>query len=203
MKIIEIPKWFQHLFKCVEWRIKTNKKEIFLSFDDGPNIEPTDWILNELEKFNAKATFFCIGENILKNPSQFEKIKNSGHSIGNHTFSHLSGWTNKTSDYIKDFEKCQKLTKSNLFRPPYGRIGYNQFKEIRKTHRIIMWDINSWDFDKKTRKKQLAEKAINKIKGGSIILMHDNNHSYKNLTYFLPKILSYFSKKGYTFSSLK
>lgn len=202
MHIVKIPKWFQSLFNSIEWRVKTDKKVIYLTFDDGPNIDSTEFIISSLEKYHAKATFFCLGYNILKYPDQFKKINKSKFSIGNHTFQHMNGWKTKTKIYLNDVKKCHEIYSSNLFRPPFGKINPFQIDELKKTHRIIMWDINSWDFDPSINKELIFKKMVKKIQNGSIVLFHDNKKSLENLRYLLPKVLSYFSEKGYKFEKL-
>ena len=199
MKIIKIPKWFQFLFPSLQWSFKNQEKVIYLTFDDGPTKGLTNWIVDELNKFNAKATFFCIGKNIEQFPETFQYISKNGHQIGNHSYSHLSGWNTPTEKYINDIEHCQNLTDTKLFRPPYGRISPSQISKLKNKYKIIMWDINSWDFDQKISPINTFNKLAKKIDKGSIVLLHDNLKSEENLKILLPKILSHFSQKGYSF----
>jgi len=200
MKIIKIPKWFQLLFPSIIWRFKEKEKIIYLTFDDGPTKELTFWILKELEKYNAKATFFCLGKNIEKHKENFHLISKKEHQIGNHTFNHLNGWNTKNTNYFEDIEKCQKIYQSKLFRPPFGRINLSQINKLKKEYKIIMWDINCWDFD--SDKKSNSSKILKNIESGSIVLLHDNLKSKKKLRVILPKILSHFTKKGYSFKAI-
>jgi peptidoglycan/xylan/chitin deacetylase (PgdA/CDA1 family) len=200
MKIIKIPKWFQLLFPSIIWRFKEKEKIIYLTFDDGPTKELTFWILKELEKYNAKATFFCLGKNIEKHKENFHLISKKEHQIGNHTFNHLNGWNTKNTNYFEDIEKCQKIYQSKLFRPPFGRINLSQINKLKKEYKIIMWDINCWDFD--SDKKSNSSKILKNIESGSIVLLHDNLKSEKKLRVILPKILSHFTKKGYSFKAI-
>jgi peptidoglycan/xylan/chitin deacetylase (PgdA/CDA1 family) len=202
MKVIKVPSWFQFLFSSLIWRFKTKQKVIYLTFDDGPTEELTTWILAELKKFDANATFFCIGKNIETYTDNFKSISTNGHQIGNHTFNHLSGWDSSNNTYIKDVERCQKLTQTKLFRPPYGRISLTQKQQLKKDFKIIMWDINCWDFDEKMNGQETFVKLTNKITKGSIVLLHDNLKSEKKLRFLLPKILSHFSQKGYSFKAI-
>ena len=202
MKVIKVPSWFQFLFSSLIWRFKTKQKVIYLTFDDGPTEELTTWILAELKKFDANATFFCLGKNIETYTDNFKSISTNGHQIGNHTFNHLSGWDSSTNTYIKDVERCQKLTQTKLFRPPYGRISLTQKQQLKKDFKIIMWDINCWDFDEKMNGQETFVKLTNKITKGSIVLLHDNLKSEKKLRFLLPKILSHFSQKGYSFKAI-
>lgn len=202
MMMIKIPKWFQFLFPSIQWRFKKKEKVIYLTFDDGPTKELTNWIVDELNKFDAKATFFCIGKNIERFPENLQYVSENGHQIGNHSYSHLSGWNTPTKKYINDIDRCQNLTGTKLFRPPYGRISPSQISKLKKKYKIIMWDINSWDFDQKISPINTFNKLASKIDKGSIVLFHDNLKSEKNLRILLPKILSHFSQKGYAFKAI-
>ncbi|MEJ6734631.1 MAG: polysaccharide deacetylase family protein [Flavobacteriales bacterium] len=202
MKIIKIPKWFQFLFPSLHWRFKTNEKVIYLTFDDGPTKELTNWIVDELNKVNAKATFFCLGKNIAEHPKEFDYITNNEHQIGNHSYNHLSGWNTSTEKYSEDVENCQSLINTNLFRPPYGRITLAQINKLKRKYKIIMWDINSWDFDQTKSPLSTFNNLTKKIDKGSIVLLHDNLKSEENLKILLPKILSYYSQKGYVFRAI-
>jgi peptidoglycan/xylan/chitin deacetylase (PgdA/CDA1 family) len=203
MKIIKIPNWFQFLFPYLQWRFKSKEKIIYLTFDDGPTKELTNWIVDELNKFNAKATFFCQGKNIEKFPNSFQYVSKNGHQTGNHSYSHLNGWNTSTEKYIDDIERCQNLLSgTKLFRPPFGRISPSQISKLKKKYKIIMWDINSWDFDQKISPLNIFNKLVQKIDKGSIILLHDNLKSEENLKILLPKILSHFSQIGYSFKAI-
>ncbi len=174
-------------------------------------------MLEELEKYQAKATFFCIGDNIQKHPNIFQKIVNQGHTIGNHTFNHLKGWNTEYEIYIENFKKCNKLIlQSNIepkrrsqrtnniefFRPPYGRIKKSQAAEILKTHEIIMWDVLSGDYDQSISKEIVLHKSIQHTEAGSIVLFHDSIKASKNMMYALPQFLEHFSEQGFTFDKL-
>jgi peptidoglycan-N-acetylglucosamine deacetylase len=194
------------------WRIQTKEKEIFLTFDDGPIPEITEFVLEELNKYQAKATFFCIGGNIEKYPNVFQQVVNQGHTIGNHTFNHLRGWDTTDEDYLENFNKCEEIIKQQLktqnsklktlFRPPYGRIKRNQYKEIIKTHEIVMWDVLTGDYDQTLSKERVLSKSLQHIEQGSIVLFHDSIKASKNLMYALPRVLEHFSEQGFIFKSL-
>lgn len=208
--LVKTPRLVQRFFHNYSWRIKTTKKEIYLTFDDGPVPDFTPWVLETLERYKAKATFFCVGENIKNYPHIYQQIKDGGHSIGNHTFNHLQGWKTPTNKYIKNILKAEsylhdeaaKKTKK-LFRPPHGRIRPVQARILRKKgYKIIMWDVLTGDFDQSLSKELCLELTIKNIKNGSIVVFHDSDKSFKNLDYVLPKVLEHFSLEGYDFKSL-
>lgn len=208
--LVKTPRLVQRFFHNYSWRIKTTKKEIYLTFDDGPVPDFTPWVLETLESYAAKATFFCVGENIKKYPHIYQQIKDGGHSIGNHTFNHLQGWKTPTNKYIKNILKAEsylgdegvKKTKK-LFRPPHGRIRPVQAKILRKKgYKIIMWDVLSGDFDQSLSKEQCLEHTLKHIKNGSIVVFHDSDKSFKNLDFVLPKVLEHFTQEGYHFRAL-
>jgi len=220
------PLVVKKMFPNYIWNISPTKKTIYLTFDDGPTPEITDWTLKTLNAFNAKATFFCIGDNVKKYPDIFNNILKDGHAIGNHTFNHIKGWKTKHKDYIANIELCESTIKAqipnskfqnsqssianhqflttNLFRPPYGQITPKQGKNlIKRGYKIIMWDVLSFDWDNNTTQDKCLNHVISKSKNGSIIVFHDSIKASKNMTYALPKILEYFSSKNYTFSTIK
>jgi len=208
--LVKTPRLVQRFFHNYSWRNKTTKKEIYLTFDDGPVPDFTTWVLETLESYAAKATFFCVGENIKKYPHIYQQIKDGDHSIGNHTFNHLQGWKTPTNKYIKNILKAEsylhdegvKKTKK-LFRPPHGRIRPVQAKILRKKgYKIIMWDVLSGDFDQSLSKEQCLEHTLKHIKNGSIVVFHDSDKSFKNLDFVLPKVLEHFTQEGYEFKSL-
>ncbi|WP_255077579.1 polysaccharide deacetylase family protein [Lacihabitans sp. CCS-44] len=199
---------FEILFPKYIWRIKTAEKKIYLTFDDGPIPEVTEWVLEQLKIFNAKATFFCVGENVLKHHEIYEKVVAAGHAVGNHTQNHLKGWKTENDAYLKNFTEFQNSieiinkAQTQLFRPPYGQLKPTQAKEILKTHKILMWSVLTRDYDKSFNAEKCLENAIRKTKSGSIVLFHDSLKAQKNLYYVLPKYLVYFSKKGYAFCAI-
>lgn len=193
------------LFSNYVWEIPNNENKVYLTFDDGPTPEITEWTLSQLKEYNAKATFFCIGDNIRKYPEIFHKVLDEGHSIGNHTFNHLNGWKTSIKDYLKNTDRCNKETRNsihetqNLFRPPYGKIKPSQSKLLRKFgYKIIMWDIISYDFDATISKEQCLKNVLKNVKSGSIIVFHDSKKAFSNLEYALPRTLEFLKEKGYT-----
>lgn len=204
---IKIPQIIKRLFSNQVWDIPNKENKIYLTFDDGPTSEITEWVLEVLKENNIKATFFCIGNNIEKHPEIFNKIISDGHSIGNHTFNHKNGWKTSTTDYIQNIELCQKQIlnlKSKIFRPPYGKIKPSQSKKLRKLgYKIIMWDILTADFDKKTSKEKCLENATKKVSSGSIIVFHDSVKAFTNLEYALPKTIQILKEKGFVFDVIQ
>ncbi|WP_310557266.1 polysaccharide deacetylase family protein [Flavobacterium sp.] len=207
---IKTPKIIKRLFSNQVWDIPNSENKIYLTFDDGPTPEITEWVLEILKENNSKATFFCIGKNVEKHPKIFKKVISEGHSIGNHTFNHTNGWKTTTADYIQNVELCQKqilnlkseiLTiKSRIFRPPYGKIKAKQSRQLRKLgYKIIMWDVLSADFDQTISPEKCIENATKKVSSGSIIVFHDSIKAAENLKYALPKVIEILKKKGFSF----
>ncbi len=202
---VKTPKWLQYLYPNRLWEMDGAKKEIYLTFDDGPHEEITGFVLDELKKYNAEATFFCIGNNVIKQPEVYERIIAEGHAVGNHTQQHLNGYKTNDKAYVQDILEASKSIKSNLFRPPYGRIKAFQAKAItsvNRPYRIVMWTLLSGDFDKSITPKRCLENVVFKISNGSIIVFHDSEKAAEKLMYALPKILKLFSDQGYRFKKL-
>ncbi|HKG06304.1 MAG TPA: polysaccharide deacetylase family protein [Pedobacter sp.] len=205
MYLIKSPFFLRWYYPSLTWHKNRNEKVIYLTFDDGPIPDVTDFALETLKSYNAKATFFCIGDNIYKHPDIFEDIKNAGHSIGNHTFNHLKGWDTPDEIYLKNFQKCQELTKTNLFRPPYGRIKKSQITRLRSLQpniQVIMWDVLSGDFDIDLAPDKCLHNVIKHTGSGSIVVFHDSLKAFDRLKYALPLMLEHFTQLGYRFVSL-
>jgi len=189
--------------KTVFWKIPTERKELFLTFDDGPVPGTTEIILDHLDRFNSKATFFCVGDNIRKHPELFEEIKARGHSVGNHTFHHLSGWKHSLKSYLNNVRMCETLTGTKLFRPPYGRLTPLQRFMLQKHFYIIFWSVLPGDFDPKLTNEKCLERVLkHSHMPGSVIVFHDNLKAIEKLQYTLPKYLEIYSELGYTFSAI-
>lgn len=188
------------IFPHLIWKIPSKTKNLFLTFDDGPHPLITPKVLNILDGYDAKATFFCVGENVQKYTETYHQILKRGHRTGNHTYHHLKGWITPLKDYLDDAMKCKDYIQSILFRPPYGKVTPNQIKALKKENfRIIMWTVLSQDYKVNTNKKMLLRKAIRKTRSGSIIVFHDSEKAADNLMYILPEYLKYFKNKGYSF----
>lgn len=202
MYFTKTPELLKPLAGDLLWDVKTDHQEVFLTFDDGPVPEVTYEILKILKNFDAKATFFCVGENIVRHPDVFEAVKAAGHAIGNHTFSHEKGWSSSQYTYLKSFIKCQNLTGTDLFRPPYGRIRRPQIQVLKKHVRIIMWDILSGDFDPNCTVEKCVGNVLKSVKPGSIIVFHDSIKARDNVLGSLPIVLDELKRQGYRFSRL-
>ncbi|MBL1143817.1 MAG: polysaccharide deacetylase family protein [Bacteroidetes bacterium] len=188
------PKFLQRIYSSLLWFIPNQESGIYLTFDDGPTPLVTPKVLALLKKYNAKATFFCLGKNIESNPNLFQLILDAGHQIGNHTYSHLNGWKTNNSVYLKDIEACQKLVKSNLFRPPYGKINSAQIKRLRTRYKIIMWSILTRDYDPRITKEKCLKLSLHQLKPGSILVFHDSIKAENNMLYALEGVLKYAQK---------
>ena len=194
------PRIIQNTFPEITWKKNEKNKNIYLTFDDGPCLYSTDWILNLLSKKNIQSTFFCIGENAKANPKIIDSIIQSGHIIGNHTYSHTNGALTSTQNYIQDIKRCEDVIPyTNLFRPPFGKIYPWQIKRIKTRYKIIMWDIMSYDFNPSISKKKLQNNVIQNVEKGSIIVFHDNKLAIENLKKNLVEILENLSDSGYKF----
>ena len=195
------PKFIQALFPSLVWRKETKNKEIWLTFDDGPDPKITPWILSVLKEEEIKATFFLVGQQIEEFPELVGAIINDGHLIANHSYSHRNGWLTSKEKYLKDIETCQELMPNNkLFRPPYGKITKAQIALLKDKYKIILWDVLSWDFQQNTSPKRVQENILKNTKSGSIIVMHNNQKSYKNMQPILEETIQILKKKGFRFS---
>lgn len=201
MYFVKTPWYLKSVYPSLIWDIK-KEKTLYFTFDDGPIPYVTEEILNILKDFNANATFFCIGENVVGNKNIFNRIIDEGHSTGNHTYHHQNGWKTENNLYIDDVLQCENEFKSNLFRPPYGRITYNQIQEIKKNYRIIMWDVLSGDFDTDIDADKCSSNVIDNAGEGSIIVFHDSEKAKERVLKTLPEVLDHFSKLGYKFEGI-
>jgi len=199
---VTTPKFIQALFPSLVWRKETLDKEIWLTFDDGPTPEVTPWILSVLKKENVKATFFLVGQQIEEFPELVGAIIKDGHKIANHSYSHKNGWLTNKEKYLEDIDNCQELMpKNKLFRPPYGKITKAQIAVLKEKYKIILWDVLSYDFKQNTSPKKVQENIIQNTTSGSIIVMHNNQMSFKNLEPILEKTIQQLRAKGYNFST--
>ena len=188
------------------WQMPVKEKIIYISFDDGPHPVITPFVLDELKKYNARATFFCIGKNLLENPEVYKRILEEGHAVGNHSFSHMNGWKTKNADWLADIAKAKKYIDSNLFRPPYGRITRFQLKALAgQGYRLktVMWSVLSGDFDTGISPEACCKNVIGNAKSGSVIVFHDSEKANIRMSYALPVVLKYFSEKGYRFKKIE
>jgi peptidoglycan/xylan/chitin deacetylase (PgdA/CDA1 family) len=204
--IAKTPKWVRKLFTGSIWEMPQTEKAIYLTFDDGPHPSITPFVLDELDKFNAKASFFCIGKNVNVNLAIYKRILEEGHAVGNHTNDHLDGWKTGTADYLANVSEARNYINSNLFRPPYGRITRSQHIELTKLEppfKIIMWSVLSGDFDVSFTAEQCCKNVLKHAKSGSVVVFHDSEKANERVRYTLPVLLKYFSEKGYSFKKLE
>ena len=208
---IKTPLVAKKMFPNFVWDMATDTKDLYLTFDDGPTPDITEWVLKILKEYNALATFFCIGKNIEEHPNIFKEIITAGHAIGNHTQNHLKGWKTDSEVYIENIIKAQslinlhqtKVSNFKLFRPPYGKIKPTQSKGLLAlNYKIIMWDVISFDWDKEVSEETCLNNVISKATKGSIIVFHDSIKASKNMQYALPKVLEHFSNLGYNFKPI-
>ena len=192
------------------WDIPNKNNCVYLTFDDGPTPEITEWVLKLLKEEKITATFFCIGKNILASPDLLKQIIEDGHAVGNHTHNHYNGWKTTEAIYLENTKKCDAIITTNtgkqsqLFRPPYGKIKRGQAKKIKELgYKIIMWDVLSADFDHQIAPEKCLHNVISTVKPGSIIVFHDSLKASKNLKYTLPKAIDYLKQKGFTFETIQ
>jgi len=197
------PAIFKKLLPEAIFKIESSEKLVYLSFDDGPTPEVTPWVLHCLEQYNAKATFFCLGKNVQLYPDIYQSIVDKGHAVGNHTFSHLNAWKYSTQKYAEDIENCAQYVNSKLFRPPYGRIKPQQLKLLSKKYSVIMWDIQTGDFNARLNRERAISECKKGIEPGSIILMHDSVKARQNLQYILPRLLEFLKDENYSCEPIK
>jgi peptidoglycan/xylan/chitin deacetylase (PgdA/CDA1 family) len=212
---VKTPSLISFLFRNQIWSFPSKNKDLYLTFDDGPTPEITDYVLDLLTQFNAKATFFCIGKNIENHPTIFNRIMEQGHAVGNHTYEHLKGWKTLDKKYLASISRTEniinKLKKtspdypinclnSKLFRPPYGKVKKSQIKSLVKSnYKLIMWTVLSADFDPAIDADQCFNNVVRNARNGSIIIFHDSIKSFKTLKHALPKVLKYYTERGYNF----
>ena len=204
--LIKMPRWLTRIYHNCIWQIKTDEKILYLSFDDGPHPVATNFVLDTLKQFDAKATFFCIGNNVAAYTELYNSIIEKGHAIGNHTYDHLNGWTSKNNIYFKNIEQAQNLIKSTLFRPPFGKITFKQINYLlakKPNFKIIMWSVLSADFDKNITKEKCLKNVLENTTKGSIIVFHDSEKAFENLRYALPKFMEYYARLGYRFEKIE
>ncbi len=203
MYIIKTPKLIRKLFPNYLWNKSRKKPYVYFTFDDGPIPEVTPWVLDTLQDYDMHGTFFCVGDNVRKHSKIYDRLISEGHSVGNHSYSHKSGWSTDAENYLNDVELCSSFVQSDLYRPPYGRLKPQQAEAIRHQYKIVMWDILSGDFDQSITAEQCYQNVIQNLKPGSIIVFHDNIKSFEVLKQVLPRVLQYCQLHGLTSKPLK
>ncbi|AFL84486.1 putative xylanase/chitin deacetylase [Belliella baltica DSM 15883] len=208
MVIHHVPTFIPRLFKHFTWHKDRSEKKVYLTFDDGPVPGVTDFVLNELERFEMKATFFMVGDNVKKNPELAKAVRDRGHAIGNHTFHHVNGYKTPDQLYLKEVADCQSIleevleVKTNVFRPPYGRITKSQYNSLKSQHEIIMWDVLSGDYDLRQTSEKCLHKSIKYTQNGSVIVFHDQIKTERVIKEVLPSYLQFVHKSGFETATL-
>lgn len=197
------PKFIKKMMPSLVWHMD-GEDDVFLTFDDGPTPGNTEWILDALAKYDAKATFFCLGKNAEQHPETFQKILDGGHSVGNHTYSHQKGWEMSLPRYVEDVDFAHQFIKSDLFRPPYGRITPAQARVLSERYNMILWDVLSRDYSQLITPRQCTRNVTKHVRSGSIVVFHDSPKSGRNMRYALPRVLDYiYNVQGLRCSAIK
>jgi peptidoglycan/xylan/chitin deacetylase (PgdA/CDA1 family) len=203
MLIENPPKLYRWLFPGAKWRFKTKEKVVYLTFDDGPIPEITPWVLDLLDKYGIRATFFCVGDNVRKYPEIFKMLKERGHNVGNHTFHHIQGLKVRTKTYLKDVELAAQLIDSRLFRPPHGHIRLPQFYILRRKYRMILWDVVTRDYSRIKTADDVFENVKRYTRNGSIIVFHDSIKAGDRMKQSLPRSIEWLLEQGYSFAKIE
>ncbi|MDD3166700.1 MAG: polysaccharide deacetylase family protein [Bacteroidales bacterium] len=203
MFIEQLPNWVRRLYPGVKWREDAASKVIYLTFDDGPIPEVTPWVLDVLDRYEIKATFFCVGDNVRKHPEVYQEVLRRGHRVGNHTFNHLRGFEIGCSRYVENVHKASEWIESDLFRPPHGQLRYAQLEALLPEYRIVQWDVISRDYNAKLKPEKVLNIVKRYARNGSIVVFHDSIKAEKNMKFALPKALDYWIKQGFTFRTLE
>jgi peptidoglycan-N-acetylglucosamine deacetylase len=202
MYSVRPPSLLRKLYTAGIWRMSTQERKIYLTFDDGPIPEVTPWVLDVLKEATVPATFFCVGENVKNNPAIYKRIVQEGHAAGNHTYNHVNGWMTALPAYIENIQKCAMYVNSELFRPPYGRIRKKQQEVVSTQYTIVMWDVLSKDYDPQTSPEQCFKNVCDHVRNGSIIVFHDSLKAKENMQYALPRFIEFAKKNGFEFGKL-
>jgi peptidoglycan/xylan/chitin deacetylase (PgdA/CDA1 family) len=199
---IKTPGILKTLYSSCIWNYPPSKPVVYLTFDDGPHPTATPFVLDTLAQHEAKATFFCIGKNVVEHPEIYQRILMEGHAVGNHTHNHLNGWKTANKTYVENVEMAAKYIRSTLFRPPYGRISPFQIRALKKQYQIIMWDVLSGDFDTQLSPEACLEQVVFKLQPGSIVVFHDSAKAWDRMSHALPRVLEYCKRQGWRLEAL-
>jgi len=196
-----VPSFIQRIFPSLVWRY-VQADSVYLTFDDGPVPEATPYVLDLLQDYNAKATFFCIGDNVRKHPEIYQRVLDEGHAVGNHTYSHPHAWKTDANTYMSDIEQAAGYIDSRLFRPPYGKLWPRQAQAISQTYDVVMWDVLSGDYDPKLTPQQCLHNVTKHTKAGSVIVFHDSVKAIEKLKIILPKVLQHCHNQGWLMAAI-
>ena len=203
---VKTPQWIKRFFPGrLVWDIPGGGPVVYLTFDDGPHPVATPFVLQQLGKYDASATFFCVGNNAVHYPEIYARIVAEGHTTGNHTYNHVNGWKASSDHYLKNIERAGKYINSTAFRPPYGRIKYSQMRKLKKRHpawKIYMWDILCGDFDKTISPQEVLDNVLTNIRPGSIVVFHDSEKAWERMSYALPQVLEYCRRMNWEMRAL-
>ena len=199
MFIEQVPGFIRGLFPKALWRMNPDEKAVYLTFDDGPIPVVTPWVVEILGRYDIKATFFMVGDNVRKHPQEFRQVIEAGHRVGNHTFNHLKGVFTETNEYLDNVEKADALIHSKLFRPPHGMLRRSQYNELSKRYQFVMWDLVTRDYSKRMNGEEVLANVKKYVRNGSIITFHDSLRSEENLKYALPRAIEWLLEQGYEF----
>lgn len=202
MFIEQLPSFLRVVYKNATWRKSHKEKTIYLTFDDGPIPGVTPWVLDILDFYGVKATFFCVGENVMKHPDVYQEVIRRGHRTGNHTYNHLRGFCTSSPSYLRNIEKASRYIDSDLFRPPHGGLRKIQYFEVRKKYKVILWDVISRDYDKDVPEKKVLNIVRKYARNGSIIVFHDSLKAERNMRYAMPRAIEFLLQEGYQFKTL-
>ena len=208
--LVRTPWWLKRIYPSLVWGMPgsaagVKDKILYLTFDDGPHPVVTPFVLDQLKKYDARATFFCIGKNVEKWPQIYHRLVMEGHRVGNHTHDHLNGWKTDDRIYLDNVQRAARWIDTNLFRPPYGRVGMLQSAMLRRApfhYNVIMWDVLSADFDTRLSGERCAHNVTAHAKSGSIVVFHDSEKAFDRLQHALPSVLEHFSGLGFRFESI-
>lgn len=219
MYFVKTPFYLKRVFGSMTWELPAQanpahtdpalapasgegQPTLYLTFDDGPTPGITEFVLDELKRFDATATFFLVGSNAEKHPELVERMRAEGHAVGHHSYSHLNGWKTDDDTYLEDVHRAAELIGGPLFRPPYGRIKITQIEALKRDHHIVMWDVISGDFDQSISRQQCLDNVLGNAKAGSIVVLHDSVKAEEKIRFVLPRVLERFAEKGFAFSAV-
>lgn len=194
---LSAPNFIRKIFPTLIWSFPEETNRVYLTFDDGPTPIITPWVLDKLDEFGAKATFFCLGKNVEQHPEEYKLIIERGQAVGNHSYSHIKGWGTSISNYVQDFDLAAEFIESNLIRPPYGRIWPQQARVLSERYKLIMWDILSRDYSRSVTRRGCVRNVVKHLRPGSIIVFHDSKKAERNLRYALPRVLEALQQQNY------